>query len=136
MSLYIKEENKNFITLCTAPTPHVMKYEALHGQYSRQHKGRTILTTQEQISQPLFQLAPSCLTVPLTRHDLWQSHSSTAARRASEAVNWKLDGRGAVNCVGHESITRIFFEKQVRKYAFTKDEHKYNFLFYQPILYS
>lgn len=28
-----------------------------------------VLTTHEQISHPLFQVAPSCLMVPLTRHD-------------------------------------------------------------------
>ena len=55
----------------------------------------SLLTTQEQISQPLFHVAPSCLTVPFTRHDLWQSQSSTAASRASEAVScrWISDGK-------------------------------------------
>lgn len=48
-----------------------------------------LLTTQAHRSQPFCHVAPSACTVPLTRHDFWQSQSSTLLMRPSAATNCK-----------------------------------------------
>lgn len=49
-----------------------------------------VLTTHAQISQSRSQLAPSAWRVPLTSHDLTQSHSSTLLIRPSAASSCKI----------------------------------------------